>query len=419
MEAGVCKFKKKTVNALISHILDTIPTSTGDYFQLIATHFLRALGYLLEQPAIAGGLKNVRYELIDFSLDGIELYLGNIDGDLSESGSGISHPSIPKYSSRLGNTQKVPSSVSRPNVEGLCQILLSLLSTTNNPSSPALERVAAIMIRLLQYQSSNVSKLHQVAFSVLNIVLSFVGEDRTLFSFSIGRDLLPLICRLWQGNPKDEMINSVRDEMLISLFHIHLHLESNIMSNEDVELHNNLKDLLEALRADYSRRADRDQLQLEDLEILDLSSQETCCDSFRLHSFRLGSHINRTAERSWANLLAMAILERLVRVRENVHPVKFKPGDDSNFHPRKRQRVSPSSDRLLEPLRTGEQNIRLAGLQLIPFLLHDCILSVSSLKELLDHLHDCALDKRSNIASWALLGIARSVSTTPVLTYHD
>ncbi|KAA8567672.1 hypothetical protein EYC84_008145 [Monilinia fructicola] len=405
VEAGVNKFKKRTVNALITHIVDTIPTSTGDYFQLIATDYLKALGYLLEQPAIAGSLKESRSELIKFSICGIELYLGNADGDLSLSGNGISHSSLPKSSSGLG-IPKVANSVSRPNVEGLCQILFSLLSTTSNPSSPTLEKAAAIIMRLLQYQNSNVSKLHQVAFSVLNIVLSFFGEHRTSFSFSIGRELLPLICRLWQGNPKDEMINSVRDEMLISLYHIHLHLESNIMSNEDGELHSNLNDLLDALKSDYSRRADRDQLQLDDLEILDLSSRQMSCDTFRLHCFRLKSYNNRTAERSWANLLAMAILERLVRIREHINQVKTKVGDDSDIYPRKRQRVSQSSERLLDPLKSGDQNIRLAGLQLIPFLLQDCKLTASSLKELLDHLSNCALDKRSHIASWALLGIA-------------
>lgn len=329
------------------------------------------------------------------------------------SGNGISHSSLPKSSSGLG-IPKVANSVSRPNVEGLCQILFSLLSTTSNPSSPTLEKAAAIIMRLLQYQNSNVSKLHQVAFSVLNIVLSFFGEHRTSFSFSIGRELLPLICRLWQGNPKDEMINSVRDEMLISLYHIHLHLESNIMSNEDGELHSNLNDLLDALKSDYSRRADRDQLQLDDLEILDLSSRQMSCDTFRLHCFRLKSYNNRTAERSWANLLAMAILERLVRIREHINQVKTKVGDDSDIYPRKRQRVSQSSERLLDPLKSGDQNIRLAGLQLIPFLLQDCKLTASSLKELLDHLSNCALDKRSHIASWALLGIARSVLYHPI-----
>lgn len=415
VEAGIHRFNKKTVNHLINHIIDTITTSTGGYFQPIVTDYLKALGYLLEQPAIAAGLKDVRIELIDLCIDGIELYLGDVDGDPSLSGNGISHPSLRKSSSGLGSTPKVSTSVSRFNVEELCKILFSLLSTVNNPPFPTLERVATVTMRLLQHQNSNVSKLHQVAFSVLNIVLSFLGEDYTSFSFSIGRELLPLICRFWEGKAlhKNEMVNCVRDEMLISLYHIHLHLESNIMSNGDVELHYNLNDLLDVLRADYSMREDQNQLQLDDLEILDLSSRKTGCDPFRLHCFRLRSHNNRTGERNWANLLAMAILERLVRIKEHIHQVNPKLGDGSDDYPRKRQRISKSSERIFDPLKSSDQKILLAGLQLIPFFLQNCKLPTSSLNELMDHLGNCALDKRSNVASWALLGIARLVLYYP------
>ncbi|APA11053.1 hypothetical protein sscle_07g058230 [Sclerotinia sclerotiorum 1980 UF-70] len=418
VEAGIYKFKKRTVNALIIHIIDTIPTSTGDYFQPIVNNYLKTLSYLLERPANAAGVKDVRTELIEFSINGIELYLGDTDEDLLGSDKRISHPSLPKTFSELGSIPKRSNSVSEHDVEALCQILIPLLSTTNDHSFSTLERVGTVMMRLLQYLKSNVSTLHRLAFSVLNIILSSFAEEYTSFSFSIGRGLVPLICRLWQGKSlhKDEKINSVRDEMLISLYHIHLHLESNIMSNEDVELESNLNDLLDALRADYSRRENSDQLQLDDVEILDLSSRKMSRDPFRLHCFRLKSHNNRTAgtaaERNWANLLAMAILERLVRVNEHIHQVKPKVGSDSDDshdsdnHPRKRQRISWSSEGLLDPLKSGDQKILLAGLQLIPFLLQDYKLQPSFLKELLVHLGNCALDKRGNIASWALLGIA-------------
>ncbi|EDO00751.1 hypothetical protein SS1G_03224 [Sclerotinia sclerotiorum 1980 UF-70] len=312
VEAGIYKFKKRTVNALIIHIIDTIPTSTGDYFQPIVNNYLKTLSYLLERPANAAGVKDVRTELIEFSINGIELYLGDTDEDLLGSDKRISHPSLPKTFSELGSIPKRSNSVSEHDVEALCQILIPLLSTTNDHSFSTLERVGTVMMRLLQYLKSN--------------------------------------------------------------------------------------------------------LQLDDVEILDLSSRKMSRDPFRLHCFRLKSHNNRTAgtaaERNWANLLAMAILERLVRVNEHIHQVKPKVGSDSDDshdsdnHPRKRQRISWSSEGLLDPLKSGDQKILLAGLQLIPFLLQDYKLQPSFLKELLVHLGNCALDKRGNIASWALLGIA-------------
>ena len=51
--------------------------------------------------------------------------------------------------------------------------------------------------------------------------------------------------------------------------------------------------------------------------------------------------------------------------------------------------------------------MRLAGLQMLPFVLQDFELPAPVLSELLAQLHICAGDKRGNITSWALLAVAR------------
>jgi len=130
---------------------------------------------------------------------------------------------------------------------------------------------------------------------------------------------------------------------------------------------------------------------------------------FSLNIFRLRPH-NLRAERNWGNLQAIGVLERLVGLGHQ----KTKSGDqieglNNDQHPRKRQRVAQSSDRLLTILKFEDEKSRIAGLQALPFILQDCELSTAVLEKFLDELRSCASDKRGNVASWALLAIARHV----------
>jgi len=55
-------------------------------------------------------------------------------------------------------------------------------------------------------------------------------------------------------------------EISILLFTIHLHLESSCRDEDAPELLPMLEDLSDVLRTEYSRRSERDQIQLHDLK---------------------------------------------------------------------------------------------------------------------------------------------------------
>jgi ataxia telangiectasia mutated family protein len=416
VEAGASKFKRNTVEALVAHVIDTIPTSDGDYFKPIAQDYLRSLVALLEQAPVAERLKsNIRIEITEFCLDGLELSIASNDADAPESFNSFSHgggtPSLVKSSSGIKSTPNRSGMVSRQNAEDslLCQILFLALSSVSNVDFATLERASTTMMRLLQCQTSNVGKLHQVAFSVINLVLLNCSQDHTSFCLSIGRGFLPLMCRWWQGKgvAKDEMLDSVRDEMLITLYRVHLHLEAKARETEDEDLHTNLEELLDTMRTDYSRRPDRNQLHLDDVELSDMSPGWTNVEPFRLNSFGLRPNNNRNAERNWATLLAISILEKLVGIKEQKTKNSDDVTDGSDDYPRKRQRVPLFPERLLDSIRSNDPSARLAGLQILPFILQGYDLPTSALRDLLELLVGYTSDKRSNIASWALLSIAR------------
>lgn len=407
LQRAASKLKAKTVEAVVDHITQTLPNSDEEYCEHIAQHYLKALGILLEYRANVEHLKQDTWiETVDFCLKGINQYLEDHESEpsgLSRSLSG--HLSLGNGNSRM---QSQVGSVSRQNAEDLLQILSHLVSAPNSPLSQRCDVIADTIISLLSSQGSTVSQLQKIAFFILNAVLSFTREDRPSLSKTIAQAAIPIICRFWQGKSvaKDEMLSSVRDEMLIHLFLTHLYLERAIV-DEEGDILSNLNDLLEVMRAEYARRLERDQLQLEDIDIADLGAVIIDGMPFQLHDFRLRLH-NTRAERNWANLLAISILERLVSLGDQRRNATSDMVDnDANKHPRKRQRTAQSSDRLLGPLKSEDQSTRLAALQILPFVLQQSELSAPILSDILDQLGVCAADKRGSIASWALLAIAR------------
>ncbi len=418
VESGATKLKIKTVEAIAEHITQTLPNADSGYCKPLVQHYLEALSTLFKHPANVEHLKSsIWFDIVDFFLEGINQYLADNDGgpsgiSRSFSGLGANHLSGSGVKSITSSrqTQNSQRSLTRHNVEDLFQILVLFVSASNAPLPERYSMVADTTMRFLQSQGSNASQVHQRAFSILNAVLSFTRLDHVSHAQSVAQEAIPVISRFWQGKAvaKDEMLNSVRDEMLILLFNVHLHLESSIMEDKASEFLLKVEDLLEILKADYSRRPDRDQLQLDDLEMSDFGAEPRNDTPFCLRIFKLRPHSHR-AERNWAHLQVIGMLERLVGLGHRWRGLATADDQDreTDKHPRKRQRALQPSDHLLDPVRSDDERMKMAALQTLPFVLQSCQLPESFLVELLATLQTCAGDKRGNIGSWALLAIAR------------
>ncbi|KUJ09924.1 phosphatidylinositol 3 [Mollisia scopiformis] len=412
VKAGASKLKSKTVDAVADHILQVLPTGDGGYDELLADSYFKALNALFESPVNAERLKSeVWLEIVDFCLRGINDFLGDPEDEpsglphtFSGLGTGQSSGSIARTSSR---GQSRPNARINQNLSDLFQTILQLVSAPNAPLFERYEMIADSTMLLLTSHGSSVGQVHQTAFSILNTILRFTRMDRTLFSRAVAYKTIPVVSRIWQGKSlaKDEMLNNVRDEMFIFMFSIFLHLEREVRDGKNEEILSNLEELLDALRTDYSARSERDQLQLDDLELL--GQDKTLYPSpFHLDFFQLRPY-NSKAERNWALLLIIGILERLVSLGQDLKRTAM--NDDLNtddVHPIKRQRTTQVLDRLLSPLRAINEKSRTAGLQIIPFVLQECQLSASELAGLIGQLHQCAGDKRGNVGSWALIAMS-------------
>ncbi|CZT03138.1 related to phosphotidylinositol kinase [Rhynchosporium agropyri] len=413
--AGAAKLRPATVEAVLEHVTQTLPRPSGGYYEPLAQHYLKALIAIFEHQANVEHLKSeVWVQAVEFCLSGIKSYL---DDYVQESLSSRSHSgrgsSVPTSSAnKHGHSQE--GSLNRTHAEDLFQVLHLLLCAPNVPLGTVYSAVGNCITRFLRMSGSNASQTQQVAFSTLNIILRFARTDQTTFCQSAAQDILPVICRFWQGKAivKDEMLNSVRDEMLIFIFYVHLHLERTLMDGDAPELLSMLEELLEAFKLDYAPRSDRDQLHLSDLDMADFCKRDPRKMPFCLYAFQLRPY-NVKAERNWAILRSIGLVERLVSLgQQQVASSETSGHDDLDNRPSKRQRIVHHSDRLFDLLRSKDENLRLAGLQILPFVLQDSQLPASVLSELLTQLHICAIDKRGNMTSWALLAIASCTTQT-------
>lgn len=410
--------KTKTVEALLDHITQTLPNSDGTYCVPLAQNYLKTICTILQQARNVENMKQTTWDdIVNFCLEGLSLYADDNEGESSSlwrsySGAGASRLSGSLGNSANGNSRSRTQNVSRQNAEDILQALSYLVSASNSPLLKSCDKIADTVLRIVGLQGATVSQLQKPGFNVLNTILAATRQDRGCLAKEIAHRALPVICAFWQGKSiaKDEMLSSVRDEMMILLLLTHLHLERCVLdeaADESPELPSNLRDLLEVMTAEYARRSDRDQMQLEDIEVADLGSRLTETAPFQVDTFRLRLHHIR-AERNWANLQVMAILERLVSLADQIRGRKAPPADrDADNQSRKRKRIAQTSDRLLTPLKSADLTTRLAGLHVLPFVLHQSQLSEPVLIEVLDQLALCITDKRGTISSWASLAISR------------
>jgi ataxia telangiectasia mutated family protein len=410
--------KAKTVEAVLDHIIQTLPQADGEYFTELAPYYFKALNSLCEHKPNVERLKATKWaEVIEFCVDGINHYMDGMESEpsgltrsFSALGTSSMSGSLAKSSLGNGHSQSKSRSISRQNVDELLNALFALVSAPNVSLLETAEEVATCALRFLASQISAVSSSHQLAFSIINAVLFSCREDRSSLLQVIAQDSIPIISRFWQGRitAHDQMLNSVRDEVLVLIFTVHLHLERSLLDQTTPDLAARVLSFLEVLRLEYSRRSSRDQLQLNDLNIIDPGGNIPDIVPFRLNNICLRSTENR-AESNWANLRVIGLLERLIsQDSEQKKPAadEYSKGE-AGKHPRKRQRTSRHADRLIDPLKSEDPNVRLAGLQILPFVLQECQLSAEALNDLLQYLSICASDKKGHIASWALISIAR------------
>lgn len=414
---GVAKIKRKTARAIIDHITQVLPGADDDFVEPLLQNYTKAFVALLDHPAnvesFAVGDGEPWLLCVDFCLMAISRFLESSDrpsGSLSRAspapGSGQTM-SLAFSTGRSGSSSGLlrnPRQAGSQVAENYLSALNLLLSAPQAPFQERAKEITSTVLQVLQARHAKLSTMHQVAFATINSALQFIHADNVSLAKSWARDLVPLITHWWPPRAllRDAMSNAIRDEILKTLYGIHLFLENLMQEASRGSLLQDLEDLLDTLWLEYSKREDRARLQLDDLTFTSMSlpagHPETGVFSLRPY--------NPTAEQNWALLDGIAILESLHSCSLQKDRGQQPPEDEQ---PRKRRRVARDPDRILQKLTSPDPGVRLTALQLLPFLSHQRRFSVDEVTDCLEVFLTLISDKQAIVASWAMLACSRYV----------
>lgn len=202
------------------------------------------------------------------------------------------------------------------------------------------------------------------------------------------------------------MTNTIRDEVLKTMYAIHLFLDNLTRESAEDPPIRELEDLLDVLWSEYSKREDRGRLLVDDLTF---TGSALPTDHARTGVFSLRPY-NQAAEQNWALMEIMAILEALYSrnsKRANLHR-----DGEAEEQPRKRRRTVDDTRGVMKNITSLDPGVRLTALQLLPFIFQHKQFSTEEVAETLDVLSGLISDKQPLVSSWAMLACARYVVST-------
>jgi serine-protein kinase ATM len=397
VELGIEKITSKTANAVIDHIVDTLPVAGDAYCQPLADDYLKILRAILERAAHVEHLRDKKWRaLVDFLIQGISHYA--LEDDHSPSGTDASL--VPSQHSRNGRvtsfriSQSSGSLVTRHEAAKPTEDLFFCLDRlTKAGNAPTISRATAITEIIIRFfnSSSPSSSLYQIAFSCLNNVLARIITEDSKLAQRVALEIVPSIRRLWSSK---NLI--LRDEMLITLV-----LSSDVIkalpkTNTSADMHSSLSNLLEIISVEYSRRHERDILQLDEMSFADDEAQQV----MSLAKLRIRPEHTRGTF-NWATVSVLAVLTLVV---DNISQILLKT--NTNDTPSKRRKLSNGVDDVLRQSLSGPSLTKTRALQMIPFLLNNSPAVSGRFQSLLVRLVDQVLDEDPMISAWTMIAIS-------------
>ena len=415
VEHGACKLRRKTLLAVVDHIIQTLPGPNEDLVQPLVQHYIKALLALLSHAPnvelLATYTSDGWFSCVDFTLQVIDQHVQTGEADSGPSRASPAPGTARTLSSTastlastLSSTHRSGSRVYRSQIQDLVQCLSTLVHASNAPLIHRTVEISAAVLQILQLRSWGISQLHHHAFSVLNALLVLTQTEDTTLASSLAVDSIPLVSSWWQSrsaSEDDALLNGIRAEMLNVVYNSHLQLGVLVEQGRDTSVLEHLETLSDLLWSEYSRREDRAQLQQDDLTYSRIS-RETSIFSLGLFGLRPS---NLEAEKKWAVVQTIGIVEGLLW-RVSSSPVLPSVEDE---RPRKKHRIISGSSRLRQKLRSIDPTIQHTALQIVPFFISCVKLETEEVQELLSILVSLTSHKNNKIANWALISCARSV----------
>ena len=404
------------MKALVEHITQTLPIVDERYCDPLIPNYFKVLKLVLEhRPHVEHFKKDHWHEVADFLIKVVEDLIFVLDeGDSSLShrrrdsstfGNGLSRSvtpsghshSIRKYSD--DKSQQSANSSLKLSAEDIVLCVRHLHLAPNAPIAGKAQSVLQRLIELLRL-SPHASRTQQAAFDCINSIVARVVTDDLGLAQDTVRTLIPMICRFWQ--PK---ASPLKDSMLILLLNGQYHFKQIMLSDYGEDFNADLRDLLEALKEDYCKRPEREQLQTEDLDLVNAPYGRVREAPLQLTAFKARFGVIK-AEQPWAMLQISASIISALDVSTKSHEGKTTSIEEFD-HISKRRKIASAWDDVLDRARASQGAEKVHAIQTTAFLLDKSGYDEDTTRKFLDVLLYNLSSINGNIVSWAMLSISR------------
>ncbi|CAK7214177.1 Serine/threonine-protein kinase tel1 [Sporothrix bragantina] len=408
---GAAGLKRKVARAIVDHITQTLPGHDHEFIEPILQDYTKALVSLLSHPANVEQLGAIDGEgwqaCAEFFVDAIERF-AEVPADRDAFSRASPAPGTLSLSVGQGRPStlaksRASSQTSSKILETLVQGMYYLVSASNAPLKATASQLANAALRVLQMRQLGVGTLQQTACAAIRCIVQHLQGDDVALVQTIVREIMPLLGHWWHPRSsasQSESVNSIREEILRTIYTLQLHIEALALHSPSEGILDHVRDVLDNLWMEYAKRDDRTRLQVVDLAF---SFASTSCFDARI--FGLSTH-DVSAERRWAVVEVIAILETIY-----ARHARHRPGHDGeeeglDDQPRKRRRVGEPPSRMRVQLASTDPGTKLAALQVLPFYLQMHEMTADDLTDVLQHLGQFISDKQAIVCSWAMLACA-------------
>ncbi|KAH2370988.1 Serine/threonine-protein kinase tel1 [Aspergillus fumigatus] len=377
--------RTKSIRAIVDHITEILQVPGEGLWEHLGADYLKCLTTLLRYPPHLEHLAANEWDKV------LNLCLRSIgapeDGD-SQSSDHNGHPStlddFLDASSRSTPSRRTSSLALREKQSGDKRIVAEAIV--------AAEKVLRGLGTFLKLSPIAGSE-HQAAFNSINTVVMRVIFDQSDLVRMFLLDLILVIRHLWSTK-----LMGLKDELLVTILLCMIILTDATRRAPTDSLALSIENLLDTIYSEYTKRSEKDILQIDEL-IFDRTSSTQIID--------LALQPRLEVPRSEHNLTVVWVMAKLMRLSEESTAQLSHPAGET---PSKKQRLNSASDQVFRDCVMSSGNRRVCALQLIPILLQGR-LTMESKASLLQRLIPYILDDNGVIASWTMVAISSIASS--------
>ena len=413
VEVTTGRLRLKTLRALLDHVVQTFNSPDNTPCEPLALDYARSLKALLSFHAHVEHLSQMeKNHVAHFCVENIKTLRSELPDDEADPGidpisGGVATSSGLGYRSSRSHLKEplANSQQGRSLMKQVAEEMVSCLSLlTAAPNAAMGGRSSEMLWALIHFLQTTAStrQSHQDAFAGINHILSWSRTENTVLVLQAIGQLSCLVSKYWNARASA----SLKDEMLIALLYLRPYVLCLMQKEIEHPLRSDLISAFHALRDEYCKRHERDQLHLEDLKLGFGRLDDRTRTSIQCPIYSL-RHASTRAEAAWTTVSIMATLYDLSS-QESDETYASDPEDDHspNRRPRKRRRISSELEAALQALTNDLAPNRITALQTLLFSSQQKACSGVLLERIIDALLAICADDNVSVASWAFLTMA-------------